>query len=357
MFYFKARINILFFDIVGSILLVTAETTDRATFSSSFSVREIPLVSPSKCSSNPPKKIEDLLFVNHGTSKLTNPTATIPLQMIRSIRAGGRTAPDTVSSSSSLQQQSEKVKKLLLLLASTVALYGLLCSRSTWMALFNKEKLQASAVQSLESLNNFPYLYSRLLYTTFMALWEALGMSTVPVETAAGMVFGWSGLYLSGTGKLLGACLAFGLGRGALSSVIEKKLSSNNFLNLVQTSTEDNPLLVVILMKLSCFPETVKNFGSSLLKPIQWWMFVLATAVHGLTFTALWTYLGVDTAARLKDTEGLLPPDQRLKILLTLALINGCVISPLSMFYWMRTLKQKQYHSKTAVNKHGTRKI
>mmetsp|Transcript_117111 Transcript_117111/g.239577 ORF Transcript_117111/g.239577 Transcript_117111/m.239577 type:complete len:85 (-) Transcript_117111:90-344(-) len=79
-----------------------------------------------------------------------------------------------------------------------------------------------------------------------------------------------------------------------------------------------------------------------MLKPIRWWMFVLGTVVHGLTFTALWTYLGVDTAARLKDTQGLLPPDQLLKTLLSIALINGAVVSPLSMVYWMRTLRQKQ---------------
>eukprot|EP00534_Pseudo-nitzschia_fraudulenta_P000141 CAMPEP_0201128126 /NCGR_PEP_ID=MMETSP0850-20130426/32719_1 /ASSEMBLY_ACC=CAM_ASM_000622 /TAXON_ID=183588 /ORGANISM="Pseudo-nitzschia fraudulenta, Strain WWA7" /LENGTH=167 /DNA_ID=CAMNT_0047397203 /DNA_START=556 /DNA_END=1056 /DNA_ORIENTATION=+ len=167
-----------------------------------------------------------------------------------------------------------------------------------------------------------------------MALWETLGMSTIPVETAAAMVFGWSGFYWSGIGKVLGACLAFGLGRGALSTVVDKKLSSNTFLKLVQRSTEENPLLVVVLIKLSCFPETVKNFGSSMLKPIRWWMFVLGTVVHGLTFTALWTYLGVDTAARLKDTQGLLPPDQLLKTLLSIALINGAVVSPLSMVYW-----------------------
>jgi uncharacterized membrane protein YdjX (TVP38/TMEM64 family) len=360
-----ATIQITLFGIVGTGLLVSAEISDPATFSSldSFSRREL---SPLKHSSKPPKKLTTPSFLHPRTKKLTDPTAAMTLrqqetqQMLRSIRAGGtvkrneQTARGTISSSSSsLQQQSEKFKKFFLLLTSTVALYGLFHTRSTWMSLFNKEKLQASVVQSLEDLNSFPYLYSRSLYTIVMALWESLGMSTIPVETAAAMVFGWSAFFWSGIGKLLGACLAFGLGRGALSSVVEKKLSSNTFLKLVQTSTEENPLLVVILIKLSCFPETVKNFGSSMLKPIRWWMFVAGTAVHGGTFTALWTYLGVDTAARLKDTEGLLPPDQRLKILLTLALINGCVVSPLSMFYWMQTLKKKQ---KLTTTKKGSKR-
>ena len=338
-----ALIQIALFGIVGTGLLVSAEISDPPSFSSldSFSRRES---SSLKYSSKPSKNLATPSFLHPRTNKVTNPTTVMPLrqqemqQMLRSIRAGGTAKSSTASS---LQQQSEKIKKIVLLLTSTVALYGLFHTRSTWMSLFNKEKLQASVVQSLEDLNSFPYLISRSLYMIVMALWESLGMSTIPVETAAAMVFGWSAFIWSGIGKLLGACLAFGLGRGALSSVVEEKLSSNTFLNLVQTSTEENPLLVMILIKLSCFPETVKNFGSSMLKPIRWWMFVASTAVHGGTFTALWTYLGVDTAARLKDTEGLLPPDQRLKILLTLALINGCVVSPVSMFYWMQTLKKQ----------------
>jgi hypothetical protein len=71
-------------------------------------------------------------------------------------------------------------------------------------------------------------------------------------------------------------------------------------------------------------------------------MFVLATVLHGWTFSALWTYLGVDTAARMEDVTGTLPPNHLLQTFLTLALINGVVVSPVSMVYWVRTLKQAQ---------------
>mmetsp|Transcript_2853 Transcript_2853/g.7836 ORF Transcript_2853/g.7836 Transcript_2853/m.7836 type:complete len:369 (+) Transcript_2853:107-1213(+) len=358
MFLSKASIihSITLVGFVGAalLLIVSAEIADFATCSSIG-----PLSRRGAFLSNPSTKLplsNDAFPSIHCTTKTSaNRIDAIPAlnqktqQMLQSIRSGGiakrkgQTESDKIDSSSSLSQHKlDRIKNALLVLISTVAFYGLFQTRSTWMGLFNKEKLQASVVQSLEELNSFPYLYSRLIYTISMALWETLGMSTIPVETAAGMVFGWSALYWSAIGKLLGACLAFGLGRGALSSIVEKKLSTNDFLNLVRSSTQDNPFLVVILIKLSCFPETVKNFGSSMLKPIRWWMFVFSTAVHGWTFTALWTYLGVDTAARLKDVEGLLPPNQRLKVLLTLAVINGVVVSPLSMFYWMRTLKQKR---------------
>lgn len=323
-------IQLFFFGIVGTGLLVSADMSDPRTFSMDFIPRS--------------KILSDMKFRPMSSNNLASIAVDLhehdTQQMLRSIRAGG-TSKNNVQ-----RTQSEKTKRAFIAIISTAVVYGLIHTRTTWMGLFNKEKLQSKVVESLESLNSFPYLYSRSLYTLFMTVWECLGMSTIPVETAAGMVFGWSAIYWSGMGKILGAALAFGLGRGALSSFVEKKLASNEFLSLVQASTEENPLLVVTLMKLSCFPETVKNFGSAILKPIRWWMFLLGSTIHGLTFTSLWTYFGVDTAARLKDTEGLLPPDKRLKLLLTLALFNGAVISPLSMFYWIRTLKQKQNDTK-----------
>mmetsp|Transcript_17907 Transcript_17907/g.40962 ORF Transcript_17907/g.40962 Transcript_17907/m.40962 type:complete len:357 (+) Transcript_17907:90-1160(+) len=345
-----AGIHFFLFGIVLTRCLVTAKVSWPAISSSTgFASRKDVL--HNIYSSKTARRLVALEYIHHDNIKLTDPA--IPVfshthQMHLRIRGGGvikknePRASGPIRSSSSPQHEPQKIKNGLLLLASTTVLYFLFHTRNAWIDLFNKEKLQASVVQTLENLNSYPYLLSRSIYIISMALWETLGMSTIPVETAAAMVFGWSGFYWSGIGKVLGACLAFGLGRGALSTVVDKKLSSNTFLKLVQRSTEENPLLVVVLIKLSCFPETVKNFGSSMLKPIRWWMFVLGTVVHGLTFTALWTYLGVDTAARLKDTQGLLPPDQLLKTLLSIALINGAVVSPLSMVYWMRTLRQKQ---------------
>lgn len=332
-------------EIVGTKLFTTAELCTLVTSSTIFSLRQ-----GSKYSENihkvPSIIRSDVLIAQSKTATLSDEQEQ--LQTILSIRAGRIvkkasevTASTSLPSSPSVQKV-EKIKRSILLVSVTAALYGLFHTRSIWMTLFNKEQLQTFVVRTLENLNDLPYVYSRSFYTIAMALWETMGMSTIPVETAAGMVFGRSAFYWSGIGKVLGACLAFGLGRGALSAMVNEKLSSNKFLKLVQSSTDENPFLVTILIKLSCFPETVKNFGSSMLKPITWLMFVSATAVHGLTFTALWTYLGVDTAARLKDTSGMLPPDQQLKTLLTLALINGIVVSPLSMAYWMRTLTQKQ---------------
>jgi uncharacterized membrane protein YdjX (TVP38/TMEM64 family) len=210
--------------------------------------------------------------------------------------------------------------------------------RASLAKIFNKEKIQAKTLEILHNLDGLPKMQSYTTYALGMAIWEIGGMSTIPVETAAGMVFGWHGLLLSAGGKVLGAVIAFSLGRyGPLASWVQQKLKSNSFLQLVEESTGSNPLKVAFLVKLSCFPETIKNYGSAVLFPIKLWMFTLATIIHGGTFSALWTYLGVDTAKRLANPSQ--PSDPRLHFLLVLAMINGVIVSPLAMAYWVRDLK------------------
>jgi len=237
-------------------------------------------------------------------------------------------------------------KKVALLVTIPTLAYLLWTFRKPLGAIFSKEKIQSKTLEILGKLDSLPKHYSYASYMGGMAIWEALGLSTIPVETAAGMVFGWNAVILSGSGKLIGAILAFCLGRhGALANWIQSKLASNSFLQLASHSTENNPLMAAFLMKLSSFPETIKNYGAAILSPIKLWMFVLACSIHGTTFSALWTYLGVDTAARLENTN--LPLDGRLQFLLGLALFNGIVISPLSMAYWVKTMQKSKEASKT----------
>jgi uncharacterized membrane protein YdjX (TVP38/TMEM64 family) len=211
-------------------------------------------------------------------------------------------------------------------------------TRASWLGLFDKEKLLAKTLEILNHLDEQPKAISYTTYVLGMAVWETVGLSTIPIETASGMVFGWTGFVLSAVGKLLGAIIAFCLARySSLATFFQKQLATNEVLHLVEDSAASHPLQVAILMKLSCFPETIKNYGSALLFPIRLWMFIAATVAHGWTFSALWTYLGVDTAKRLDVAS--LPTDQILQFLLTLALINGVVVSPLAMAYWLKSLR------------------
>jgi hypothetical protein len=157
-----------------------------------------------------------------------------------------------------IQKRWQRIQQSVIAVAISVTIYGLWETRTSWMGFFDKEKLQAYVLGALRSLqDDLPKAYSCSLYVIGMALWETLGLSTIPVETAAGMVFGWTGALLSGLGKLLGACLAFWLGKTALRDFVQRKLGDNSFLKLVKSSTTDNPPLVACLIKFSCFPETM----------------------------------------------------------------------------------------------------
>ena len=203
--------------------------------------------------------------------------------------------------------------------------------------LLDKAYIQEKALTILRDLESNPL--SLPIYAGGMAIWELLGLSTIPVETAAGMVFGLKrGLLASGAGKLLGASAAFWLGRGLLAQYVHEKLKQNTIWSVLNRSTDVHPPLVVaLLMKFSCFPEFVKNFGSSCLN-MTYKTFLTATAIHGLMFSFLWTALGEDAAARLENAS--LAANVPLQVALVLAVMLGLVGSPLLMAWWIRDMKK-----------------
>jgi hypothetical protein len=165
------------------------------------------------------------------------------------------------------------------------------------------------------------------------------------------MVFGFAqGATASFCGKLLGATIAFVAGRTILAGRISthKAFRENvvfQLLNNKDTTVEGQdlparhpPLLTAFFMKFSCFPELVKNLGSSLIPVIQPWMFVVVTTLHGGFFTFVWTWLGVDSAARMRQAS--LSVNLPLQATLVLAMIVGCVLTPISMAWWIRDLKR-----------------
>ena len=279
-----------------------------------------------------------------------------------SVRGGGGTKDSTPpkktptkslpTPTNNLSLTPAAAQKTAVVISTAAACYGLWAYRATWMTFFNKEKLLAKTLEILHHLNQQPKAVSYTTYMLGMAVWEALGLSTIPVETASGMVFGWTGLYLSAIGKLVGAVLAFCLARyGFLAAFIQKKLSTNEVLKSLEDSAQAHPLGVTIMLKLSCFPETIKNYGAGLLFSIRLWMFAMATVVHGWTFSSLWTYLGVDTAKRLQDAS--IPVDRKLQFLLFLALINGILVSPLAMAIWLKSIRA----TKTSASSPPTSKV
>ena len=206
-------------------------------------------------------------------------------------------------------------------------------------AVFNKEALQANVLNLLHSFHGD--WRGVVAYSCAMAVWELLGMSTIPVETAAGMVFGFKAAFLaSALGKLLGALSAYALGRGVFKKFVLERTKENSVLKLIGGSVASHPFRTSLLMRYSCFPEFVKNCGASLFDPIKTWMFVLSVMLHGWLYTACWTIFGVDTARRLEQPG--LPPSRLAKFSVGWATIVGMVLTPLIMAWWIRDMQQSQ---------------
>ncbi|KAL7572632.1 hypothetical protein ACA910_010384 [Epithemia clementina (nom. ined.)] len=254
-------------------------------------------------------------------------------------------------------------------------------SREAWLPyLLDQQKLQDAVVQLLQGLrppeqgSAWTKVRGYWVYGAGMTLWELLGLSTIPVETAAGMVFGWPwAAVASGSGKLLGASLAYGLGKWKLQAAVQNHaLVRNNALcqllaaqqpsrpslaptTIPTTTTTPTtsaspisypkphaPIVSALLMKFSCFPELIKNFGTAALLPsVTFGWFFLATFLHGISFTLLWTWLGVETALQLEQPGTPTSPVLQ-AILFFVLFILGFVLSPVSMAWWIRDLQRQQ---------------
>lgn len=98
-------------------------------------------------------------------------------------------------------------------IGATISSSILWANRASWMSTLSNQNIQDKTLKILHKLDALPKQYSYLVYTLGMATWETLGISTIPVETADAMAFGWKGFFLSSFGKLFGAVLAFQLVR------------------------------------------------------------------------------------------------------------------------------------------------
>lgn len=241
--------------------------------------------------------------------------------------------------------------------------------RQVWMPiLLDRERLQEETLRllrkylkpedSADDANAAAVWKSLTIYAIVMAVWEFLGLSTIPVETAAAVVFGWPALLASGAGKLTGASASFIVGRTLLRQwVQQQKAVQDNvvFQILQQDHAQPNdeipghsPLQTALFMKFSCFPELIKNMGSGAIlsdKKLNFWAFLLATAFHGLGFTALWTWVGVESAAAATLTTTTTTASKGsagMHVALLVAGAMGLILSPALMAWWIRDLRRLQ---------------
>lgn len=262
------------------------------------------------------------------------------------------------SSSAPLSKKRNHRYKIAVTLVGISAL--LIFYRESWLPLFNKDRIQRKTLEILEQLKpakKEDTWKALVVYSLGMACWEFVGLSTIPVETGAAMVFGPVAAYASVSGKLLGAVLAYAVGRYLLQEWVQNQLKANAVFQLINESgkTSGDPsrtrtnktasLQTAFLMKFSVFPEFVKNFGSSVLNVIDWKDFVGVTLLHGGSFSLLWTALGVHSKqSMLLDataSSGSAGMPLSLRIAVVVAFVIGIVGSPLLMGWWIRDL-QKQ---------------
>ena len=257
---------------------------------------------------------------------------------------------------------------------TTIFLYA---ERDVWQPWMDKERIQHATLELLGKLEQgeddddarHP-LQPYVLYATGMAVWEALGLSTIPVETAAGMVFHWHALAASAVGKLTGALLAFVVGRTVLHDVVQQRLmmqadakksnddsSSTPLLALLRYNTQ-SPLVTALLMKFSVFPEFVKNVGTAVLFPsVSPGHFLLATLLHGGLFTAVWTAVGVEAAAELHGTHVEHVPLWVFQYAVPVVLAAGMGLPVVLMAWWAQKLRQEQQYQEQQATAIGKRML
>lgn len=210
-------------------------------------------------------------------------------------------------------------------------------TRQQWIPLLNKDTIQKATMERLIRLkpdDPSQEYKSLIIYSLSMAVVEFFGLSTIPVETAAAAVFGWKALSYSISGKITGAVLAYILGKTILSSYFRKMLQVHPVFGDANQNQTHPAAATALLIKFSCFPELVKNYGSALFPKVTIFHFVAATLFHGGMFSCLWTWLGV-----VSSSDGPIP--KGLSVALLCGMVIGFVISPLLMTWWIRDLARQ----------------
>jgi uncharacterized membrane protein YdjX (TVP38/TMEM64 family) len=174
------------------------------------------------------------------------------------------------------------------------------------------------------------------LYSLLFSIYVAVGLTTTPIETAAGAAFGFrDGALASGFGKWLGAVLAFSLARTRID-VIRKWLDESHavpMLDAVSEAVEKDPFKVALLWRISFLPELVKNFSLAIM-PMPLLQFMAAVFCHGFPYSVLWSKVGSAAFEGGKASEAL-------RVTLFCSAIFGLGVSPVLVALWLKSLSKE----------------
>jgi uncharacterized membrane protein YdjX (TVP38/TMEM64 family) len=110
---------------------------------------------------------------------------------------------------------------------------------------------------------------------------------------AIGAIYGpWIGLLIVSPASVLGATMAFILGRGVFRPIIEKRMQGSNKFEALQAAIAKNGLKILTLVRLSpIFPFTVINYAFGLTR-ISLRKYIVGSFIGMLPGTLLYVYLG-----------------------------------------------------------------
>lgn len=187
------------------------------------------------------------------------------------------------------------------------------------------------------------------LYSLCFVLWEAAGMPTSVVETAAGMAFGFRrGLAGSYFGKTAGSLLAFGLGRTVLSSAAGQRVGGSEAFGLIERGVSRRPVSSAVIVRYSPFPQILKNLSMSLTRAVTLRIFAMTLVIHGLPFSVLWAALGDDSSRRIRASEigETVPQNYWVKGAFIFTSVFGFTVSPAVTAWWLNSIRNEANNTK-----------
>ena len=171
------------------------------------------------------------------------------------------------------------------------------CYAAVKLSIPSPSEIQQSLISLLDYLSNSG-AQGMVAYTIAFLVWTMTIGVTTPIETAAGMAFPLvQSIPLSAVGKIGGAFLQYSLAKYIFCDWARSKMKDNEWMLKIDRSFDTHPFRVALIWRFSPLPEFVKNIGPSLVPTLKTRYQVLATLVHGLPFTVLWSVMGNEAAA------------------------------------------------------------
>jgi len=182
----------------------------------------------------------------------------------------------------------------LLTIVRLAALFILLAGTGTFLGfLIGSHDVQDGIVDALEWLSDLPKWASSILVAGMYCVSLLFFCPGTPFNLAAGFLFGvWIGCGVALGGCILGACIAFVLGRTIAREWVKQKVEKKPKFRAVDWAIQKNGLYIVFLTRLSpLFPFPLLNYAFGITK-VRVWQYMLGTFLGVLPATVAYTYLG-----------------------------------------------------------------